>query len=297
MLARPGGQERVAGLDGLLEQPVRPAGDDGLAAAQPEHGGRLLQRRRTRSCGTRWSRFRSSPSRRPWSGAGRSAGSTPMPRSTASSGSPSCGRSGHRSRPATRRRRCRGSRGVTAGAVRPPQVVAGGARAQEGADGHALRSPDAAFQLQRPSEWRNRQTRQLEGLVPARAWGFKSPLRHHVMCQDIGDNVSGGHRRHSGHSMGWARVRSCVVNREGKDEPVALVEDPDLFACDQQDDVGPLVGPTHSDVVEAPDVAQRHLSRVVDLVVAHPVPLDVDRLARAWPWCVPQYAANRIISR
>ena len=28
------------------------------------------------------------------------------------------------------------------------------------------------------SEWRNWQTRQLEGLVPARAWGFKSPLRH-----------------------------------------------------------------------------------------------------------------------
>ena len=28
------------------------------------------------------------------------------------------------------------------------------------------------------SEWRNRQTRQLEGLVPERVWGFKSPLRH-----------------------------------------------------------------------------------------------------------------------
>ena len=28
------------------------------------------------------------------------------------------------------------------------------------------------------SEWRNRQTRQLEGLVPVRVWGFKSPLRH-----------------------------------------------------------------------------------------------------------------------
>ncbi len=28
------------------------------------------------------------------------------------------------------------------------------------------------------SEWRNRQTRQLEGLVSARTWGFKSPLRH-----------------------------------------------------------------------------------------------------------------------
>ena len=34
--ARAGGQERVAGLDGLLEQPVRPAGGDGLAAAQPD---------------------------------------------------------------------------------------------------------------------------------------------------------------------------------------------------------------------------------------------------------------------
>ena len=28
------------------------------------------------------------------------------------------------------------------------------------------------------SEWRNWQTRQLEGLVSARTWGFKSPLRH-----------------------------------------------------------------------------------------------------------------------
>ncbi len=31
------------------------------------------------------------------------------------------------------------------------------------------------------SEWRNWQTRWLEGPVPARAWGFKSPLRHHAM--------------------------------------------------------------------------------------------------------------------
>ena len=49
------------------------------------------------------------------------------------------------------------------------------------ADAHALRSADAAFQLSSPSEWRNRQTRQLEGLVPARAWGFKSPLRHALL--------------------------------------------------------------------------------------------------------------------
>jgi len=30
------------------------------------------------------------------------------------------------------------------------------------------------------SEWRNRQTRWLEGPVPERAWGFKSPLRHEL---------------------------------------------------------------------------------------------------------------------
>ena len=33
------------------------------------------------------------------------------------------------------------------------------------------------------SEWRNRQTRQPKELVPARAWGFKSPLRHQVHNQ------------------------------------------------------------------------------------------------------------------
>ena len=32
------------------------------------------------------------------------------------------------------------------------------------------------------SKWRNRQTRQLEGLVPERAWGFKSPLRHDLLA-------------------------------------------------------------------------------------------------------------------
>ncbi len=35
------------------------------------------------------------------------------------------------------------------------------------------------------SEWRNRQTRQPKELVPARAWGFKSPLRHQ-QCKDHG---------------------------------------------------------------------------------------------------------------
>ena len=41
------------------------------------------------------------------------------------------------------------------------------------------------------SEWRNRQTRQLEGLVPARAWGFKSPLRHPSLTRD---KCTDGHR-------------------------------------------------------------------------------------------------------
>ena len=38
------------------------------------------------------------------------------------------------------------------------------------------------------SEWRNRQTRQLEGLVSARTWGFKSPLRHHETLATAGDS-------------------------------------------------------------------------------------------------------------
>jgi hypothetical protein len=36
------------------------------------------------------------------------------------------------------------------------------------------------LELYLASEWRNRQTRQLEGLVPSGACGFKSRLRHYV---------------------------------------------------------------------------------------------------------------------
>jgi hypothetical protein len=35
-------------------------------------------------------------------------------------------------------------------------------------------------------EWRNWQTRTVQVRVPERAWGFKSPLAHHVLSQDIG---------------------------------------------------------------------------------------------------------------
>ena len=38
------------------------------------------------------------------------------------------------------------------------------------------------------SEWRNWQTRQLEGLVSSGTWGFKSPLRHAPDC--TGDSTS-----------------------------------------------------------------------------------------------------------
>ena len=31
------------------------------------------------------------------------------------------------------------------------------------------------------SEWRNWQTRKTKDLVPVRVWGFKSPLRHHIL--------------------------------------------------------------------------------------------------------------------
>ena len=42
-IAGPGGKERLAGLDGLRQRPLQPAGEDGLTAAQSEHGGRLLR--------------------------------------------------------------------------------------------------------------------------------------------------------------------------------------------------------------------------------------------------------------
>ena len=50
------GQERLAGLDGLLGQQVRPTGDDGLGATQPDHGHGLLHAGRHACCGTTWSR-------------------------------------------------------------------------------------------------------------------------------------------------------------------------------------------------------------------------------------------------
>jgi hypothetical protein len=39
-------------------------------------------------------------------------------------------------------------------------------------------SPSILVKLDGP-KWRNWQTRMVQGHVPARVWGFKSPLRHH----------------------------------------------------------------------------------------------------------------------
>ena len=62
------------------------------------------------------------------------------------------------------------------------QVCAGGA------SGRAIVS--RSWQRGSTSKWRNRQTRQLEGLVLERGWGFKSPLRHHFKAvQPQGDAV------------------------------------------------------------------------------------------------------------
>ena len=72
-----GSQDWTGYSSSQFDQLVR----NGLAAAQPEHGGRLLHAGGHACCGTTWSRCRCSPSRRPWSGAGRIGGVTPMPRS------------------------------------------------------------------------------------------------------------------------------------------------------------------------------------------------------------------------
>ena len=61
-----------------------------------------------------------------------------------------------------------------------PAVRRASRRATEGYGGQSATryALGALLGVAGQSEWRNRQTRQLEGLVPARAWGFKSPLRH-----------------------------------------------------------------------------------------------------------------------
>ena len=82
---------------------------------------------------------------------------------------------GHRFRLPDRRRPCRGSA--------RPAVLCGSHRWGRSLLHRHLRPPvhlPTAVGLGRhaTSEWRNWQTRQLEGLVPLGAWGFKSPLRH-----------------------------------------------------------------------------------------------------------------------
>src|SRR5580692_4342695 len=79
-------------------------------------------------------------------------------------------------------------------ALRSPEASGrrGPNRTAEWVVGRALRSPGADFSAVRSSEWRNRQTRQLEGLVPERAWGFKSPLRHDLLYTEPHSQRSAG---------------------------------------------------------------------------------------------------------
>ena len=128
------GEERLRGLDGLLEQPVRPAGADGVAAAEPEHGGWLLQPGGHAAVGRDGlAAALRRAGRLVWS---RTIGGVhgACPAARASCGTPSCGRSGHRSRPATPRRRCRGSRGVDAAGPNPVGSGLFEARARRWAD-------------------------------------------------------------------------------------------------------------------------------------------------------------------
>src|SRR5437773_3219691 len=60
-------------------------------------------------------------------------------------------------------------------------------------------------------KWRNWQTRQIQGLVPARVSGFESPLRHHPQLIHISTVI---HRRRNG--------RCDAIGRLGPEESDGL---------------------------------------------------------------------------
>ena len=65
------------------------------------------------------------------------------------------------------------------------------------------------------SKWRNRQTRQLEGLVLERGWGFKSPLRHQfcAVFPQVRDLRGLWITRPAGHLSAICQQSTCVHRR------------------------------------------------------------------------------------
>jgi hypothetical protein len=91
--------------------------------------------------------------------------------------------------------------------------------------------------LKRPG-WRNWQTRRFQKPVPARAWGFDSPPRHHGLkdLRRFGTITAFGHRslvrpvydllpnftQHADNNS-FSRLKSCPIRSLGKDREASLV--------------------------------------------------------------------------
>ena len=82
------------------------------------------------------------------------------------------------------------------------------------------------------SKWRNRQTRQLEGLVPERAWGFKSPLRHTYFPSSDGVSTPKRCRRASGLQASDCSRRLERHHRGRVSEPLFLSYPTGILFCD-----------------------------------------------------------------
>jgi hypothetical protein len=71
-------------------------------------------------------------------------------------------------------------------------------------DGKRQLMTDHCLQMRK---WRNWQTHQLEGLTLARAWGFESPLPHHLINNRLPPRVNS----HSFHLVQKVPVRFNVL--------------------------------------------------------------------------------------
>ena len=81
-------------------------------------------------------------------------------------------------------------------------------------------------------KWRNRQTRYVQGVVPVRAWEFKSPLRHPTLppasqgagCTLTSDRATPRSRSPCGNANGTAVGRRMVADPAGSEESPSCAE-------------------------------------------------------------------------
>ena len=122
-----------------------------------------------------------------------------------------------------------------------------------------------AARVKAASEWRNRQTRQLEGLVPLGACGFKSRLRHHCDVSDFLGQTNPQRLIVLPRLIILGRVEGEVAN-----QLAVFGDDANVEIGHQNDDSLFSIAPSETDVVKCASVAARHTAGVVDAIVTDP---------------------------